>query len=56
MILQKGGYLYMKNKITIVEKLLVALFGIDEDLLDEAIYIDSVQKLKMAIYAKEERF
>ena len=36
----------MKNKITSAEKLSDALLGIDDDLLDEAIRLDSAQKLK----------
>ena len=46
----------MKNKIRIMEKLLEAFLGIDDDLLDEAIHIDSAQKLKMASYAKDDSF
>ena len=46
----------MKNKIRIIERLLEAFLDIDDDLLDEAIHIDSVQKLKMASYAKDDSF
>lgn len=38
----------MKNEITRVEKLSDALIGIDDDLLDEAIRLDSAQKLKIS--------
>ena len=38
----------MKNEITRAEKLSDALPGIDDDLLDEAIRIDSARKLKIA--------
>ena len=36
----------MKNELTRAEKLSDALIGIDEDLLDEAIRIDSARQLK----------